>query len=142
MHSSLQLKRRGSETTSHDDGLFRRHKLEDNAATSYYSIAIEFSVLYHIIHTTKPLEPRQSIMSGEIRTIARALRSASHNTLPNGDLSFLEVQGRRLIEKIYDYDYLKDQRMVANGLRENSTAAYALAKDSVSTSNCMQAALL
>ncbi|KAI1023260.1 hypothetical protein LB503_000124 [Fusarium chuoi] len=70
-------------------------------------------------------------MSGEIRTIARALRSASHNTLPNGDLSFLEVQGRRLIEKIYDYDYLKDQRMVANGLRENSTAAYALAKDSI-----------
>lgn len=139
----MQLKRRGSETTSHDDGFFRRHKLEGNAAISYCSVSIEFFVsLYHIIHFTKPLEPRQSIMSGEIRTIARALRAASHNTLPNGDLTFLEVQGRRLIEKVYDGDELKDQRMVASGLRENSTAAYAVARDSVSTSNCMQAALL
>lgn len=143
MHSSLQLKRRGSETTSHDDGLFRRHKLEGNAATSYYSIAIEFSVpLYHIIHITKPLEPRQFIMSGEIRTIARALRAAGHNTLPNGDLTFLQVRGRRLIESVYDGDELKDQRMVASGLREGSTADYAVAKDRVSTSNYMRAALL
>jgi hypothetical protein len=72
-------------------------------------------------------------MSGEIRTIARALRSASHNTLPNGDLAFLELQGRRLVEKIYDGEELKDQRMVATGLREGSTAAYAVAKDRVST---------
>ncbi|KAL7762544.1 hypothetical protein ACKLNR_009079 [Fusarium oxysporum f. sp. zingiberi] len=70
-------------------------------------------------------------MSGEIRTIARALRSASHNTLPNGDLAFLELQGRRLVEKIYDGEELKDQRMVATGLREGSTAAYAVAKDRV-----------
>ncbi|RKK68939.1 hypothetical protein BFJ69_g13186 [Fusarium oxysporum] len=70
-------------------------------------------------------------MSGEIRTIARALRSASHNTLPNGDLAFLEFQGRRLVEKIYDGEELKDQRMVATGLREGSTAAYAVAKDRV-----------
>ncbi|KAF5714602.1 hypothetical protein FMUND_7319 [Fusarium mundagurra] len=68
-------------------------------------------------------------MSGEIRTIARALRAASHNTLPNGDLTFLEIQGRRLIEKVYDLDELKDQRMVAAGLREDSTAAYAVAKE-------------
>ncbi|EWG36083.1 hypothetical protein FVEG_00244 [Fusarium verticillioides 7600] len=68
-------------------------------------------------------------MSGEIKTIARALRSASHNTLPNGDLTFLEIQGRRLIEKVYDGEELKDQRMVAAGLREGSTAGYAVAKD-------------
>ncbi|KAF5628842.1 hypothetical protein F52700_7935 [Fusarium sp. NRRL 52700] len=70
-------------------------------------------------------------MSGEIKTIARALRSVGHNTLPNGDLTFLEIQGRRLIEKVYDGEELNDQRMVAVGLRENSTAAYALAKDRI-----------
>ncbi|KAF4956002.1 hypothetical protein FGADI_4175 [Fusarium gaditjirri] len=68
-------------------------------------------------------------MSGEIRTIARALRSASHNAVPNGDLTFLEFQGRRLIERVYDGEELKDQRMVASGVREGSTAAYAVAKD-------------
>ncbi|SCV33372.1 uncharacterized protein FFB14_04470 [Fusarium fujikuroi] len=68
-------------------------------------------------------------MSGEIRTIARALRAAGHNTLPNGDLTFLQVQGRRLIERVYDGDELKDQRLVASGLREGSTADYAVAKD-------------
>ncbi|KAG5813358.1 hypothetical protein H9Q74_012738 [Fusarium xylarioides] len=68
-------------------------------------------------------------MSGEIRTIARALRAAGHNTLANGDLTFLEIQGRRLVEKVYDGEELKDQRMVAAGLREDSTAAYAVAKD-------------
>ncbi|KAF5534014.1 hypothetical protein FMEXI_11521 [Fusarium mexicanum] len=70
-------------------------------------------------------------MSGEIKTIARALRSASHNTLPNGDLTFINIQGRRLVEKVYDGEELKDQRMVATGLREDSTAAYAIAKDRV-----------
>ncbi|KAH7269212.1 uncharacterized protein BKA55DRAFT_682305 [Fusarium redolens] len=68
-------------------------------------------------------------MSGEIKTIARALRSASHNTLPNGDLVLLSNQGRRLIEKVYDGDELKDQRVVAAGVKEGSTAAYAVAKD-------------
>ncbi|KAF4439392.1 ankyrin repeat [Fusarium acutatum] len=68
-------------------------------------------------------------MSGDVRTLARALRSASHNTLPNGDLTLLEIHGRRLVEKVYDGEELKDQRMVANDLREDSTAAYALAKD-------------
>ncbi|KAJ4129106.1 hypothetical protein NW768_007637 [Fusarium equiseti] len=68
-------------------------------------------------------------MSGEIKTIARALRSASLNTLPNGDLTFLQFAGRRLIEKVYDDEELKDQRVVAVGVRKDSTAAYALAKD-------------
>ncbi|KAF5595982.1 hypothetical protein FPCIR_4248 [Fusarium pseudocircinatum] len=70
-------------------------------------------------------------MSGEIKTIARALRSAGHNTLPNGDLTFLWIQGRRLVEKVYDGEELKDQRMVGVGLRESSTAAYALARDRI-----------
>ncbi|KAF4487877.1 hypothetical protein FAGAP_11273 [Fusarium agapanthi] len=68
-------------------------------------------------------------MSGEIRTIARALRFAGHNTLPNGDLTFINIQGRRMAERVYDGEELKDQRMVATGLREDSTAAYAVAKD-------------
>ncbi|KAH6967541.1 hypothetical protein EDB82DRAFT_548958 [Fusarium venenatum] len=46
-------------------------------------------------------------MSGKIRSIAR----------------------RRLVEKVYDGDELKDQRMVAVGLREGSTAGYAVAND-------------
>ncbi|KAF5981174.1 hypothetical protein FBULB1_4886 [Fusarium bulbicola] len=70
-------------------------------------------------------------MSGEIKTIARALRSAGHNTLPNGDLTFINIQGRRLVERVYDGEELKDQRMVATGLREDSTAAYAVAKDRI-----------
>jgi hypothetical protein len=77
-------------------------------------------------------------MSGEIKTIARALRSASHNTLPNGDLVLLSNQGRRLIEKVYDGDELKDQRVVAAGVKEGSTAAYAVAKDRVSTDLAQQ----
>ena len=72
-------------------------------------------------------------MSGEVKTIAHALRSASMNTLPNGDITFLEILGRRLVEKVYDGEELKDQRMVAPGLREGSTAAYAITKDRVSS---------
>jgi hypothetical protein len=70
-------------------------------------------------------------MSGDVRTVARALRAASHNTLPNNDLTFLEIQGCRLIERVYDCEELKDQRMVAAVLREESTAAYAVAKDRI-----------
>ncbi|RBR13719.1 uncharacterized protein FIESC28_08079 [Fusarium coffeatum] len=70
-------------------------------------------------------------MSGEVRTIARALRSASLNSTPNGDLTFLQIQCRRMIERVYDGEELKDQRVVATGLREGSTAAYATAKDRV-----------
>lgn len=72
-------------------------------------------------------------MRDEIRTIARALRSASHNALPNGDSTFLEIQGSRLVERVYDGEELRDQRTVATGLRQDSAAAYALARDRVSS---------
>lgn len=87
----------------------------------------------HNTHIIKHFELSEFIMSGEVKTIARALRSASMNTIPNGDLTFLELNGRRLIERVYDGEELKDQRMVAPGLREGSTAAYAIAKDRVSS---------
>ncbi|KAL3584392.1 hypothetical protein FPOAC2_14172 [Fusarium poae] len=63
-------------------------------------------------------------MRGESRTIARALRFASHNVLDKGDITFLEVYGRRLVAKVYDGDERKDQRMVTVGLRNCSTADY------------------
>ncbi|KAF9766415.1 hypothetical protein IL306_001201 [Fusarium sp. DS 682] len=70
-------------------------------------------------------------MSGEIKTIARALRSASHMTLDNGDLLLLSNQGGRLVEKVYDGEELKDQRTAAAGVKEGTTAGYARSKDRV-----------
>jgi hypothetical protein len=71
-------------------------------------------------------------MSREIQTIARALRSESHLTHENGDLLLLIIEGRRLIEKVYDDGELKDQRMVAVGVMEGTTAAYATVQYRVS----------
>ncbi|KAF4331810.1 hypothetical protein FBEOM_14419 [Fusarium beomiforme] len=70
-------------------------------------------------------------MSAEIQFIGRALNSASHITLENGDFVLLIEQNGRLIEKVYDGDELKDQRMVVRGVKEGATAGYAISNDRI-----------
>ncbi|RGP76304.1 hypothetical protein FLONG3_5350 [Fusarium longipes] len=67
-----------------------------------------------------------------IRNIARALKVASYSyDDQTGQILHLINQGSHLIEKVYDDEELIDQRMVANGVRENGPAAYVKEGDRV-----------
>ncbi|KAJ4325818.1 hypothetical protein N0V84_003367 [Fusarium piperis] len=70
-------------------------------------------------------------MSGQVKTIVRVLRSAGSVTLGNGNLVLLGVENGRLIEKIYDGDDLKDQRKVADNVKDGSSAVYAVSEKNV-----------
>ncbi|KAK2591379.1 hypothetical protein QQS21_010923 [Conoideocrella luteorostrata] len=70
-------------------------------------------------------------MSGQVKTMVRVLRSAGSITLANGNLVLLSLESGRLVEKIYDGDDLKDQRKVADGVKNGSSAVYAASENNV-----------
>lgn len=72
-------------------------------------------------------------MSSQVKTIVRVLRSAGSITLGNGNLVLLSIESGRLVEKIYDGDDLKDQRLIADNVKDGSSAVYAASEKNVSS---------
>ncbi|KAI8716971.1 hypothetical protein NCS52_00992000 [Fusarium sp. LHS14.1] len=70
-------------------------------------------------------------MSSQVKTIVRVLRSAGSITLGNGNLVLLSIEAGRLVEKIYDGDDLKDQRLIADNVKDGSSAVYAASEKNV-----------
>ncbi|CAH0045250.1 unnamed protein product, partial [Clonostachys solani] len=63
-------------------------------------------------------------MSGQVKTIARILQAAGSAIQANGNLVLLNVENGHLVERIFDGEDLKDQRLVVDGVKSGASSAF------------------
>ncbi|CAG9949195.1 unnamed protein product [Clonostachys rosea f. rosea IK726] len=71
-------------------------------------------------------------MSGQVKTIARILQAAGSAIQANGNLVLLNVENGHLVERIFDGEELKDQRLVVDGVKSGASAAFVVSDNHAS----------